>query len=64
MEVLKDGVVVVIYGLVVVNGVIIVIIKNGKKGDMKIDFSIYVSFISVVKKLELLNVEEYKSVYK
>ena len=27
---------------------------------MKIDFSTYVSFTSVAKKLELLNAEEYK----
>lgn len=31
---------------------------------MKIDFSTYVSFTSVAKKLELLNAEEYKSVHK
>ena len=31
---------------------------------MKIDFSTYVSFTSVDKKLELLNAEEYKSVHK
>ncbi len=31
---------------------------------MKIDFSTYVSFTNVAKKLELLNAEEYKSVHK
>lgn len=64
MEVLKDGAAAAIYGSVAANGVIIVTTKNGKKGDMKIDFSTYVSFTSVAKKLELLNAEEYKSVHK
>ena len=59
MEVLKDGAAAAIYGSVAANGVIIVTTKNGKKGDMKIDFSTYVSFTSVAKKLELLNAEEY-----
>lgn len=63
MEVLKDGAAAAIYGSVAANGVIIVTTKNGKKGDMKIDFSTYVSFTSVAKKLELLNAEEYKSVH-
>ena len=64
MEVLKDGAAAAIYGSVAANGVIIVTTKNGKKGDMKSDFSTYVSFTSVAKKLELLNAEEYKSVHK
>jgi tonB-linked outer membrane protein, susC/ragA family len=64
MEVLKDGAAAAIYGSVAANGVIIVTTKNGKKGDMKIDFCTYVSFTDVSKKLELLNAEEYKAMHK
>lgn len=64
MEVLKDGAAAAIYGSVAANGVIIVTTKNGKKGETKIDFSSYVSFTNVAKKLELLNASEYKQVHK
>lgn len=64
MEVLKDGAAAAIYGSVAANGVIIVTTKNGKKGETKIDFSTYVSTVSVAKKLDLLNAEEYKYVHK
>lgn len=64
MEVLKDGAAAAIYGSVAANGVIIVTTKNGKKGETKIDFSTYISFTDVAKKLELLNAKEYKQVHK
>ncbi|MGI6231933.1 MAG: TonB-dependent receptor [Prevotella sp.] len=64
MEILKDGAAAAIYGSVAANGVVLVTTKNGKKGDMKIDFSTYLSFTSIAKKLEMLNAEEYKSVHK
>jgi TonB-linked SusC/RagA family outer membrane protein len=64
MEVLKDGAAAAIYGSVAANGVILVTTKNGKKGDLKIDFNTYISFTSIAKKLELLNAEEYKKVHK
>ena len=64
MEVLKDGAAAAIYGSVAANGVIIVTTKNGKKGETKIDFSTYLSFTGVAKKLDLLNAEEYKGVHK
>lgn len=38
--VLKDVVVIVIYGLCVVNGVIVIIIKKGKEGKMSINLDI------------------------
>ena len=64
MEILKDGAAAAIYGSVAANGVILITTKNGKKGDTKIDFSTYLSFTNVAKKLELLNAAEYKSVHK
>jgi TonB-linked SusC/RagA family outer membrane protein len=64
MEVLKDGAAAAIYGSVAANGVILVTTKNGKKGDLKIDFNTYLSFTSIAKKLEVLNAEEYKKVHK
>lgn len=64
MEVLKDGAAAAIYGSVAANGVIIVTTKNGKKGDVKIDFSSYFSSTNVAKKLEMLNASEYKQVHK
>lgn len=64
MEVLKDGAAAAIYGSVAANGVIIITTKNGKKGELKIDLSAYVSSTQIAKKLEMLNAEEYKSVHK
>lgn len=60
MEVLKDGAAAAIYGSVAANGVIIITTKNGKKGTTKVDVSSYLSMVSVSRKLELLNAEQYK----
>lgn len=64
MEVLKDGAAAAIYGSVAANGVIIVTTKNGKKGEVKVDFSSFLSFTNISKKLELLNANEYRQVHK
>ncbi|WP_042371026.1 SusC/RagA family TonB-linked outer membrane protein [Bacteroides neonati] len=64
MEVLKDGAAAAIYGSVAANGVIIITTRNGKKGDLKIDFNSYLSFTNVAKKLEMLNAKEYVQVNK
>ncbi|NCC10005.1 MAG: TonB-dependent receptor [Bacteroidia bacterium] len=64
MEVLKDGAAAAIYGSVAANGVVIVTTKNGKKGKTQIDFSSYLNFTSVAKKMETLNAEQYKSMHK
>lgn len=64
MEVLKDGAAAAIYGSVAANGVILITTKNGKKGDLKIDFQTYLSFTKVAKKLEMLNADGYKKVHK
>lgn len=64
MEVLKDGAAAAIYGSVAANGVVIITTKNGKKGDLKVDFNTYISFTKVAKQLDLLNAAEYKQVHK
>lgn len=64
MEILKDGAAAAIYGSVAANGVIIITTKNGKKGDVKVDFSTYLSFTTVAKDLDMLDAEGYKTVHK
>ena len=64
MEVLKDGAAAAIYGSVAANGVIIITTKNGKKGETKVDFSSYLSYTKIAKKLDMLNAAEYKQVHK
>ena len=55
MEILKDGAAAAIYGSVAANGVVIVTTKNGKKGDVKVDFNTFFQFTSAAKKFEMLN---------
>ncbi len=64
MQILKDGAAAAIYGSVAANGVVLVTTKNGKRGDLKIDFHSYLSFTDIAKKLEMLNAAEYKQVHK
>lgn len=63
MEILKDGAAAAIYGSTAANGVIIVTTKNGKKGEMKIDFHSYLSARKVSKHLEMLDAAGYKKVH-
>lgn len=64
MQVLKDGAAAAIYGSVAANGVVLITTKNGKRGDLKVDFHSYMSLTSISKKLEMLNAAEYKQVHK
>ncbi len=64
MEILKDGAAAAIYGSVAANGVVIITTKNGKKGDVKVDFSTYLSFTKVAKDLDMLDADGYKTVHK
>lgn len=59
IQVLKDVVLVSIYGLRVVGGVIIIEIKKGKKGELKISYEGCVQFFKWVNKFDLLNIDEY-----
>ncbi|HRL63268.1 MAG TPA: TonB-dependent receptor plug domain-containing protein, partial [Segatella copri] len=64
MEILKDGAAAAIYGSVAANGVVLITTKNGKKGDVKVDFSTYLSFTHVAKDLDMLDADGYKAVHK
>lgn len=64
MEILKDGAAAAIYGSVAANGVVLITTKNGKKGDVKVDFSTYISFTKVAKDLDMLDADGYKTVHK
>lgn len=64
IELLKDGAAAAIYGSVAANGVVIVTTKGGGKGEIKVEFSSYLSLHQIAKKLELLNAREYKQVHR
>ncbi len=64
LEVLKDGAAAAIYGSVAANGVIIITTKSGKKGEVKVDFSTYLSFTDIAKQLNFLDADGYKSMHK
>lgn len=59
IEVLKDASSAAIYGSKAGNGVILITTKNGKKGDVKINFSSYYGIQNVVNTLDLSNAEEW-----
>ena len=42
---------------------VIVTTKNGKKGDVKVDFNTFFQFTSAAKKFEMLNADEYLNVH-
>jgi TonB-linked SusC/RagA family outer membrane protein len=59
IQVLKDASAAAIYGSRAANGVIIVTTKKGKKGPLKVDFSVKESF-EWSPKYDLMNAAEYK----
>lgn len=64
LEVLKDGAAAAIYGSVAANGVVLITTKSGSKGDVKVDFSTYLSWTNIANKLEMLDANEYKQVHR
>ncbi|MEG1660720.1 MAG: SusC/RagA family TonB-linked outer membrane protein, partial [Bacteroides sp.] len=64
MEILKDGAAAAIYGSRAANGVILVTTKNGKKGDVKVDFNAYLSATHIAKQLKMLDATGYVQVHK
>jgi len=64
MEVLKDGAAAAIYGSTAANGVIIVTTKNGKKGELKIDFNTWLSMVHVANRLSMLDAKGYVQVHR
>lgn len=59
IDVLKDVLVVVVYGVCVVNGVVIIIIKKGKIGKFVINFSVKVGFVIKVNYKEVYDGDGY-----
>ena len=62
VSVLKDASAAGIYGsLGATNGVVLITTKNGKKGEMKVELNMYAGKQQIVKKLDMLNADQYKS---
>jgi TonB-linked SusC/RagA family outer membrane protein len=60
VEVLKDAAAAAIYGSRGSNGVIIITTKRGRNGDKpKINFNVYGGFQNVIKKVDVMNAQEF-----
>lgn len=59
IEVLKDVFIIVIYGFCVVNGVVLIIIKCGFQGKMKVDFNVFYGFNEFIKIIFVVNNVQY-----
>lgn len=60
MQVLKDASSAAIYGSRAANGVILITTKMGAKGEAKISLSSYAGLTSLTKRIESLNVAQYR----
>lgn len=63
IEILKDAAAAAIYGSRAGNGVILITTKRGRAGRSKIDFNAYTGVASVVKRLPLLNGDQFVDLY-
>lgn len=63
-SILKDASATAIYGNRASNGVIIITTKKGRSGKLRVNFSTLNSVYTVAKKMEVLSVEEFKSMVK
>jgi TonB-dependent starch-binding outer membrane protein SusC len=61
ITVLKDASAAAIYGARGSNGVVLVTTKRGKKGEPMFTYDTYLGFSSVIKKLDLMTADEYRS---
>ncbi|GGF26537.1 SusC/RagA family TonB-linked outer membrane protein [Hymenobacter cavernae] len=59
IEVLKDAAAAAIYGSRAANGVVLITTKRGKSGKPKINLNTYAGFTQAVRKLDMLNSEEW-----
>jgi TonB-dependent starch-binding outer membrane protein SusC len=59
IEVLKDAATAAIYGAQAANGVVLITTKKGKAGATKINVNVYGGASSPLKKLDVLNTQEY-----
>ena len=60
MQVLKDASSAAIYGSRAANGVILITTKTGVKGNAKISLNSYAGITSLTKRIESLNLEQYR----
>jgi TonB-dependent SusC/RagA subfamily outer membrane receptor len=61
IDILKDGSAAAIYGTRGTNGVILITTKRGKKGTVQLDYSTRFSTESLLRKVEVLDADEYRS---
>ncbi|WP_163712590.1 TonB-dependent receptor [Mangrovibacterium lignilyticum] len=59
MDILKDGSAAAIYGTRGTNGVILITTKRGKQGNMQVEFTSKYTTQSILKRVEVLNADEY-----
>ena len=59
IDVLKDAASAAIYGARAANGVVLVVTKQGKKGNASISYDGYVGVQNIYKKVDVLNAQEY-----
>ncbi|WP_324677470.1 TonB-dependent receptor [Hymenobacter sp. GOD-10R] len=59
IEVLKDAAAAAIYGSRAANGVVLITTKRGKSGKPKINLNTYAGFTRAVRKLDMLNADEW-----
>lgn len=64
LEILKDASSAAIYGSRGANGVVLITTKRGKKGKPQVSFSSRVSASNITRKPELLNTQEFITLYK
>ncbi|MDR0507312.1 MAG: SusC/RagA family TonB-linked outer membrane protein [Dysgonamonadaceae bacterium] len=64
MQILKDASSAAIYGARAANGVVLITTKKGKAGSRTVNFSSYVGFSKLGKKINALNTEQYKDFIK
>jgi TonB-linked SusC/RagA family outer membrane protein len=59
VDILKDASAQAIYGSQAANGVILITTKKGKAGEGKISYDVYYGQSEIVKKLDLMNLQEF-----
>ncbi len=59
VDILKDAASSAIYGAQAANGVVLITTKKGKAGEMHISYSGYYGVQNVVKKMDMLNTQDY-----
>ena len=64
MDILKDASATAIYGSRAAYGVVLITTKKGKSGETKIDFGASMGMSSVLKKIKVLNADEYREAIK